>query len=302
MILQNNFKLDEYLRARKQMVDKALDEFLPAENTFPSSIFRSARYSVFAGGKRIRPILCMASAEALGGNIEDVLPVGCAIELIHSYSLIHDDLPAMDDDNFRRGLPTNHKVFGEAIAVLAGDALLTEAFNLLSRSNKNSKISSDILIDIIQEISQAAGYFGMIGGQVVDLESEGENVDLETLEYIHRHKTEALLKTSIRTGAIAVGAHSDDLQSLSVFGTKIGLAFQIADDILDIESTTEVLGKDIGSDEARQKVTYPALIGLEASKNMARDLVNEALAILDRFDEKATPLRLIAQYIISRKS
>ena len=293
--------LDDYLKTRKKIVDNALDRYLPGEDNYPSVIFKSVRYSIFAGGKRIRPILCMASAEAVGGNVETVLPVACALELIHTYSLIHDDLPVMDDDDYRRGKLTNHKVFGEDIAVLAGDALLTEAFHLMSKREFTNKISPDRLLTVINDISKAAGFLGMVGGQVVDIESEGKEIDEETLDYIHTHKTGAMVIASTRAGAIISGASEDELSALSDYGRHIGLAFQIMDDILDIEGDQDVLGKDIGSDESRGKVTFPALFGLEASREKARELVDDALSDIAQFDSRAEPLRMIARYIIERK-
>jgi len=294
--------LDDYLKGRKKIVDEALDRYLPKEDTFPPAIFKSVRYSVFAGGKRIRPILCMASAEAVGGNIETVLPVACALELIHTYSLIHDDLPVMDDDDYRRGKPTNHKVFGEDIAILAGDALLTEAFHLMSKREFAGETPPGRLLAVIGDISEAAGFFGMVGGQVVDVQSEGKEVGEETLDYIHTHKTAAMITTSIRAGAVLSGAGDDEIGALSDYGRNIGLAFQIADDILDVEGNQEILGKDIGSDRSRGKVTFPALFGLEASRKKARDLVDRALADIAKFDSRAEPLRMIATFIIERSS
>jgi geranylgeranyl diphosphate synthase type II len=294
--------LKEYLEAKKGMVDEALDRFLPGESGISPEIFKSARYSVFAGGKRIRPILCMAAAEALGQDGAMTLPVACALEMIHTYSLIHDDLPAMDDDDYRRGMPTNHKVFGEDIAILAGDALLTEAFYLMSGSDLVNGISPDRLLRIMHEISKAAGFFGMIGGQVIDLKSEGQDVTMETLNRIHTLKTEALITVSVRAGAIIAGADEHELRKLSEYGSKIGLAFQIADDILDIEGDQEILGKDTGSDREKMKVTFPALIGIESSREKARGLIEEALTALASFDERAEPLRMIARFIVERKS
>jgi geranylgeranyl diphosphate synthase type II len=294
--------LETYLKEGKRIVDEALERYLPGRENFPPTIFESVRYSVFAGGKRLRPILCMASAEAVGGVGRMVLPVACAIEMIHTYSLIHDDLPAMDDDDYRRGTLTNHKVFGEGIAILAGDALLTEAFHLMSAVDRMKGVPADRLVTVINEVAEAAGFFGMIGGQVADLESEGKVVEKETLHYIHVHKTEAMITVPIRAGAILSGAREEDLTALTEYGKKIGLAFQIADDILDIESSRDVLGKDTGSDEERKKVTYPALLGLEPSRKKAFELVQGALADIQYFDGKADPLRSIAQFIVERKS
>ena len=292
--------LKDYLKQRCQLVDQALERFLPAGGELPASLHGSMRYSVFAGGKRVRPVLLMAACEAVGGDLQQALPAACAMEMIHTYSLIHDDLPAMDDDDFRRGSPTNHKVFGEATAILAGDALLTEAFILFSGSGEG--IDPAARLRVIHEIAYAAGSRGMVGGQMVDMESEGKEVDLATLSYIHTHKTGALIRASVRAGAILGGATQQGLDALTRYGDAIGLAFQIADDILDVEGTTEELGKDAGSDQARGKATYPALVGLEASKGRARELVQMALDALAPFDERAEPLRAIASYIVKRKS
>ena len=293
--------LDKYLKAKKEIVDEALDRYLPGEDNYPSVIFESVRYSIFAGGKRIRPILCMASAEAVGGNVETVLPVACALELIHTYSLIHDDLPVMDDDDYRRGRLTNHKVFGEDIAVLAGDALLTEAFHLMSKKEFVGGIPSDKLLAVINNVSEAAGFFGMVGGQVVDVKSEGKEIDEETLDYIHTHKTGAMIVASIRAGAVISGAGEHEFNALSDYGRHTGLAFQIVDDILDVEGNSEVMGKDAGSDGSRGKVTFPAIYGLEASRKRACELVDKALSDIAFFDSRADPLRMIARYIVERK-
>ena len=293
--------LKEYLKDRCQMVDEALDRFLPSGDELPASLHGSMRYSVFAGGKRVRPVLMLAACETVGGHLSWALPAACAMEMIHTYSLIHDDLPAMDDDDFRRGNPTNHKVFGEATAILAGDALLTEAFILLARAEEGAHPAARLRV--IHEIAHASGSRGMVGGQVVDMESEGKGeIDLATLSYIHTHKTGALIRASVRAGAILGGASAESLAALTRYGDAIGLAFQIADDILDVEGTTEELGKDAGSDQARGKATYPALMGLEASKARALELVQMALDALAPFDERAEPLRTIASYIVKRKS
>ena len=295
--------LKAYLKERCTLVDEALDRFLPKADELPFSLHKSMRYSVFAGGKRIRPILMLAACEAVGGDIFLAMPAACAMEMIHTYSLIHDDLPAMDDDDFRRGNPTNHKVFGEAIAILAGDALLTEAFILMSRVEPSASLPPEAVLRVIQEISHSAGSHGMVGGQVVDMESEGKaEMDLATVQYIHTHKTGALIKASVKAGAILGGADDAKLASLTRYGEAIGLAFQIADDILDIEGTTEEIGKDAGSDEARGKATYPAVMGLAESKKRAVELVDMALESLAGFDHRADPLRDIATYIVKRKS
>ncbi len=294
--------LEDYLKARKEIVDQALDRYLPGEENFPPVLFQALRYSVFAGGKRIRPILCMAAAEAVGGDLETVLPAACALELIHTYSLIHDDLPSMDDDDYRRGKPTNHKVFGEDVAILAGDALLTEAFHLLSGKDLAERVPAERLLAVIHEISEAAGFWGMVGGQVVDVKSEGRRVDLPALHYIHTRKTGAMIKVSVRTGALLTGTDGERLEALGRYGEHTGLAFQIADDILDVEGDRELLGKDTGADSSRKKATFPALVGIEASRDEARALLERALAAIASFDEKADPLRMIARFIVERRS
>lgn len=295
--------LKSYLKDRCKLVDSALDMLLPQEDAQPGSLHKSMRYSVFAGGKRVRPILMLAACEAVGGDIGVAMPAACAMEMIHTYSLIHDDLPAMDNDDFRRGNPTNHKVFGEATAILAGDALLTQAFITMSASDVAGKLPAATIVAVINEIGHCAGSHGMVGGQVVDMESEGKpDIDLPTVQYIHTHKTGALIKASVKAGALLGGADEKSLAALTRYGEVVGLAFQIADDILDIEGTTEQIGKDAGSDEARGKATYPALIGLTASKARAAELVDMALESLAVFDEKSEPLREIARYIVARKS
>jgi geranylgeranyl diphosphate synthase type II len=295
--------LKKYLKERCQLVDEALDRFLPAADELPASVHKSMRYSVFAGGKRVRPILMLAACDAVGGELAIAMPAACAMEMIHTYSLIHDDLPAMDDDDFRRGNPTNHKVFGEAVAILAGDALLTEAFILLSSPEYGDRATAGKLLQVIREIAWCAGSHGMVGGQVVDMESEGKpDIDLATVQYIHTHKTGALIKASVKAGALLGGADEASLAALTRYGETIGLAFQIADDILDIEGTTEEIGKDAGSDEARGKATYPAVVGIAEAKRRAGELVEMALDALSCFDEKAAPLREIAKYIVYRKS
>ncbi len=295
--------LKTYLEEKCRLVDEALEKYLPSEDELPAALHKSMRYSVFAGGKRVRPILVLAACEAAGGHAEDALPAACAMEMIHTYSLIHDDLPAMDNDDYRRGKPTNHRVFGEAVAILAGDALLTEAFILLSSPEFASHLDPGMRVRVIGEISRCAGSRGMIGGQVVDMESEGKpSIDFATVQYIHTHKTGALIKASVRAGALLGGADREKEDALVRYGEAIGLAFQIADDILDIEGTTEQIGKDAGSDLERGKATYPAVIGIAESKRRAEDLVNVALNSLCVFDAKADPLREIAKYIVKRKS
>ncbi len=292
--------LDSYLTDRKKKVDKALREYLPPEHTYPTIIFQAVRYSLFAGGKRIRPILCMAATEALGGNADAVLPVACALEMIHTYSLIHDDLPALDNDDYRRGILTNHKIFGENIAILAGDALLTEAFGLLSHPQHSMDTDPAIRLDIIHDISDAAGFFGMIGGQVMDVQSEGKEFDMSTLQYIHSRKTGAMIVTSIRSGALLAGGKPAEVDALIQYGTQIGLAFQIADDILNVEGEEKRIGKRTGTDKDRGKATYPALVGVEDSRKKGRELLADALLAIASLDGKAEPLRLIARHIVER--
>ncbi len=294
------WSLDSYLQTCLQQVETTLDSYLPKSATLPTSLHDSMRYSVFAGGKRIRPVLMAAACEAVGGQPEDVLPAAAAVEMIHSYSLIHDDLPAMDDDDLRRGKPTNHKVYGEAIAILAGDGLLTEAFILLSNPQILPHVPPSARLEIIHQLSRASGSLGMVGGQVVDMESEGTDIDLPTLEYIHTHKTGALILAAIEIGAIIGGASAAQRLALHRYAEAAGLAFQVADDILDIVADQSQLGKDVGSDEERGKATYPALLGLEGARQRARDLRDMAFTALKPFGDEARPLRDIATYIIDR--
>jgi len=294
--------LKAYLAERQQRVDLALDRFLPAEDTLPVSLHKAMRYSVFAGGKRIRPILAIAACEAVRGDADRVMPAACAMEMIHTYSLIHDDLPAMDDDDFRRGRPTNHKVFGEATAILAGDRLLTEAFILLSNAGVHEGIPAATLREVIHTMARCAGSLGMVGGQVVDMESEGRDIDLPTLEYIHTHKTGALIYAALRIGALLGGGNETALEALSRYGEAAGLAFQVADDILDVVGKQENLGKDVGSDQARGKATYVALLGLEDARRRAAELRDLAVAALEPLGATAEPLRRIAHYIVDRSS
>lgn len=292
-----------YLKEQCVLVDDALDRFLPKETDLPHSLHKAMRYSIFAGGKRVRPILMLAACQAVGGDSGRAIPAACAIEMIHTYSLIHDDLPAMDDDDYRRGNPTNHKVFGEALAILAGDALLTEAFKLISNPRFLGCCDASSLLSVIHEIATCSGSYGMVGGQVVDMESEGcHDVDLATVQYIHTHKTGALIKASVVAGALIGGADSQQLAAITRYGEAAGLAFQIADDILDIEGTTDEIGKDAGSDEARGKATYPAVMGLAAAREEAEAMMAEAMRSLEMFAEEADPLRKIAQYIVQRKN
>ena len=296
------FNLRSYLDERSRLVENALDLYMPGKDTLPADLHSAMRYSVFAGGKRIRPVLLMAACEAVGGSAVDALPAACAIEMIHSYSLIHDDLPAMDDDDYRRGQPTNHKVYGEATAILAGDALLTEAFILLSSPLNVDKLTPVQIVELINLLSKSSGSRGMVGGQVVDMESEGQGIDLPTLEYIHTHKTGALLLAALEMGCVIGQSTSEQRQALKRYGEAIGLAFQVADDILDIVSDQDSLGKDIGSDEARGKATYPALLGLDGARQRAEELRTMALGAISSFSDQAEPLRAIANYIVERTS
>ena len=293
--------LKKYLQEKEDIVNKALDTLLPKEDEFPQRLHKAMRYSVFAGGKRIRPILAIAAAEVFGKTAANVINIACAIELIHTYSLIHDDLPAIDNDDLRRGLPTNHKVFGEAIALLAGDALLTKAFQIMSQPSAVSGQQSALILKSIHEIAKAAGSTGMVGGQVVDIESEGKEVAFPVLEYIHIHKTGELILASVKAGAILAGAENKELETITRYGEAIGLAFQIADDIIDVEGNKEDVGKNIGGDAKKGKVTYPSILGVDESRKRARELVDMAITALKDFDRKAEPLREIARYIVERK-
>jgi geranylgeranyl diphosphate synthase type II len=292
--------IEEYLRDKRSFVEKALEDCMPQPSGLAGEVIESMRYSLFAGGKRIRPILCIAGAEAVGGSAHDVLGIACAIELIHSYSLIHDDLPAMDDDDFRRGKPTNHKVFGEAVAVLAGDGLLTMAFNLMARFGLEKGVEKDALLRVIDLIASAAGCKGMVGGQLVDIRCEGKDPEPAVVEYIHRHKTGALIAASVTSGTILAGGTQEDIRSVNRYGQEIGLAFQIADDILNVEGSEDILGKGTGRDRERGKMTYPLVHGVSESKQMQKQLIGQAIGFLDAFDDRAEPLREIARYIITR--
>ena len=329
-----NFDLKTYLQEKKELINENLDKCLPMEGDYPKEIVEAMRYSLLAGGKRLRPILTIAACEAVGGKAQDVMKVACAIECIQTYSLIHDDLPAMDDDDYRRGMPTCHKVYGEAMAILAGDGLLTYAFELLAdayenndteqltddrlvgsqksevRSQKETDPTTDDrrpldgrrLIKVIREVAMAVGIKGMIAGQVVDILSEKgqREKSVELLEYIHKNKTSALFKASIKSGALVAGANDVELAALDSYAHHFGLAFQITDDILDIESTSDELGKPVGSDEKNQKLTYPLLYGLEKSKEMAINNVDAAVNSLNVFGDRAIPLISLAQYVLTR--
>ena len=292
----SDFNLGSYLKERKQEVETALDQSIAV--VYPDKIYESMRYSLMAGGKRLRPILCLATCELVGGNAAMAMPTACALEMIHTMSLIHDDLPAMDNDDLRRGKPTNHVVYGEDIAVLAGDALLTYAFEMVT-TTKDVPASS--LLQVITKLAQAVGAAGLVGGQVVDLDSEGKSdITEETLTFIHTHKTGALLEASVLSGAILAGAVAEDLAKLARYSQDIGLAFQIVDDILDITATQEQLGKTAGKDLQAQKATYPSLWGLEASRCKADELVAAAQEELSFWGEKGEALRAIADFITMR--
>jgi geranylgeranyl diphosphate synthase type II len=293
-----SFDLDAYMKERADAVDAALERFLPAESLRPETLHKAMRYSVFAGGKRLRPVLVIAGAEAVGGTASLVMPTACAMELIHTYSLVHDDLPAMDNDDFRRGVPTNHKVFGEAMAILAGDALLTLAFRLVADNAGQSAVLRDVVVDI----ADAAGHKGMVAGQVADLEAEGRRVGAEVVDYIHAHKTGALIRTSLRIGAMLCGADATQVRALSVAGADLGLAFQIVDDILDVVASSEELGKTAGKDQIQQKATYPAIHGIEASRARAAFLIRDAEESLRILGPRAEPIRALGRFILERKA
>lgn len=291
--------LKKYLKERCTIIDQHLDTLVKLENAYPPVIFEAMRYSLFAGGKRLRPILLMSAADAVGGSGEDYLNVACGLEMIHTYSLIHDDLPAMDNDDFRRGKLTSHKVFGEGIAVLAGDALLTAAFDVML---SQPGIKSELLIKVAREIANAAGPSGMVGGQAVDLISEGKNIDFDTVKYMHQAKTGDLFKAAIRAGAILAGGDENQIIALTKYAEQFGLAFQITDDILDVTGTQEKLGKPVGSDIRNQKATYVTLFTLEIAQQMAQQAVNEALESLNSFGPEANILRELVKYLTIRDS
>jgi geranylgeranyl diphosphate synthase type II len=299
---RNVFELKRYLDARRGEIDHALKNYLRANGREKADIVTAMNYSIEAGGKRLRPILCMATAHATGQRKDKALPVGCALEMIHTYSLIHDDLPAMDDDDLRRGKPTCHKAFGEATAILAGDALLTRAFQLLAEYAIHQPSGQHAQwLKIIALISCAAGHEGMIEGQMRDIKAEGMTLTADQLEQLHRLKTGALISASVEAGAIVGDADEKAFGRLREYGRCIGLAFQVTDDILNEEGNPELMGKAVGTDRLHRKNTYPALMGLKAAKQKAIDLVNQALRSLDIFDNKSDPLRAIARYVIERQ-
>lgn len=291
--------MNTYLEERCRIVDKTLGQYLPTVKTRPATIHEAMRYSIFAGGKRLRPILCLAGAEACGGSYEAALPPAAAVECIHTYSLIHDDLPCMDDDDLRRGMPTSHVKYGEGIAVLAGDALLTVAFEILAKVKGTPRYDIGAFIS---ELAVSSGSRHLIGGQVLDLQGEGSDVMLNAtqLKYIHESKTAALLTASIRLGGMTANAKPAQLEALTTYGQSLGLAFQVIDDILDVTQTSEKLGKSAGKDEAKAKSTYPALFGLEKSRKEAARLTKKALEALKPFGKKGTRLSEIAHYLLDR--
>jgi len=294
---KSSFDLNQFLATRTESVNRALDKFLPSEKTKPATIHTAMRYSLFAGGKRMRPAVLLAAAAACGGKEADALPLACAVECIHTYSLIHDDLPAMDNDDFRRGKPTNHKVFGEGIAVLAGDALLTQAFEIAAQAKGWPRYSHR---DLIREIAQASGSLQLVAGQVADLEGEGKKLAIAELKFIHERKTSALLCCSVRLGGMSANCTPAQLAALTDFGYHVGLAFQVIDDILDVTQTSEQLGKTAGKDVTVAKATYPSIVGLEKSRKIAAQLTAKAFAALDIFKGKAVALEALAEYLLQR--
>jgi len=294
---RQSFDLQAYLAGHTKAVNQALDRFLPRATRRPATIHKAMRYSLFAGGKRMRPALCLAASEACGGSVDDAMPLACAVECIHTYSLIHDDLPAMDNDDYRRGKLTNHKVFGEGIAILAGDALLTQAFEIAARCKGWPRYPHQA---IVLELTRAAGSGQLIAGQVADLEGEGKKISADQLKYIHERKTSALLRCSARLGGMSANATIAQLQALTDFGYHVGLAFQIIDDILDITQTSERLGKTAGKDTKVQKATYPTIVGMEKSKTIAQQLTRRAFDALHIFRGKALALEALAMYLLQR--
>jgi len=298
---QARFDLKEYMEEIREKVDSALDELLPPEDRFPQTLHKAMRYSVFSGGKRFRPILCVAAFEALGGKGEGILPAACAIELIHTYSLIHDDLPCMDDDDMRRGKPTSHKVFGEAVAVLAGDALLSLAVEILVKKLPYY-VGCDVTTRVLDDLLEAIGSDGMVGGQVVDIMTQAEDATPEIIEYIHSRKTGCLITSSLRIGGIVANAEASLIERLSDFGRKVGLAFQIVDDILDAKGSFGDLKSGSQLDRKRGKPTYPAVFGLEESERIAKRLIDESKRILEPLGERGVVLKSLADLVINRKS
>jgi geranylgeranyl diphosphate synthase type II len=293
----NRFDLEGFLAKSTAEVNRALDRFLPSATIRPATIHKAMRYSLFAGGKRMRPALCLAAASACGGSNAEAMPLACAVECIHTYSLVHDDLPAMDNDDYRRGKLTNHKVFGEGIAVLAGDGLLTQAFEIAAQCKGWSRYPHQ---RVMVELASAAGSLQLIAGQVADLEAEGKKISAANLRYIHERKTSALLCCSVRLGGMSANCTPAQLQALTDFGYHVGLAFQVIDDILDVTQTSEQLGKTAGKDTKAQKATYPSIVGLQRSRKIAQELTDQAFAALKPFRGKAAALHALAQYLLKR--
>lgn len=298
----NLAQFKQELEKRKQYIDTCLQKYLTSSDAYPPIIHEAMHYAIFNGGKRLRPIMVLEGAQLAGGNQESAVPVACALEMIHSYSLVHDDLPAMDNDDLRRGKPTCHIVFGEANAILTGDALLTGAFAVMTESAAMPGVKPDNLIRIIREIAEAAGSQGMIGGQVIDLQSEGQDIDYETLKILHSLKTGKLFQTALRSGAILGDMTQQGLQSIDKYAHNFGLAFQITDDILDINGNEEVIGKPAGSDAKNAKTTYPGLFGLEKSRQLAEDCVQACIDSLQDFGPEADFLRQLACFILQRQN
>ncbi len=292
--------LSTYLKKQQDLINSALDKWLPKPHGPSGPVFEAMRYSMMSGGKRVRPILLLAGAQAVRGDQKALLPAACALECIHTYSLIHDDLPAMDNDDLRRGRPTCHKVYGEAVAILAGDGLLTYAFELICKPELTQNIPPSLLGKAIFLLAKAAGVSGMVGGQTADILMEGRPVDAETLSFIHSHKTGALIGASVEIGALLGKGNDKELYHLKKYGESLGLAFQIKDDLLDVEGDQEILGKPVGSDDRNQKATYPALFGLKETRRRAQELLKQALSELELFDDSAEPLRAIARYVVER--
>lgn len=295
----SGFDIEAYLKDRAGVVERALDASVVDGNGPGAGLLEAMRYSLMAGGKRLRPILALAACEAVGGEMGDAMGLACALEMIHTYSLIHDDLPCMDDDDLRRGRPTNHKVYGEAMATLAGDGLLTDAFKVLARSSSN-RVPASVVLNVVAELSEAAGSAGMVIGQAIDILSEGQATDLATLEYLHARKTGALFLASVRGGGLLGGGDRSQIDALTEYGRALGLAFQVIDDILDVEASAEQLGKRTHKDDAHGKVTYPALMGVEKSRAFAHELKNRAITALASFDQRAEPMRQLAAFVVER--
>jgi geranylgeranyl diphosphate synthase type II len=294
--------IHQYLDQQRQRVDCFLEQSLPDSLCDPEKLYESMRYSLLAGGKRVRPILTIAAAQALGYDNDAILPFAASLEFVHTYSLIHDDLPAMDNDDYRRGRLTNHKVYGDGMAILAGDALLTMAFELCSQDSRGNGLTDSQRLHIVRELAFGSGHQGMVGGQVMDIQAENQEVELEQLQKIHSHKTGQLIRAAVRIGGIIGGASSIQLGSLTGYAEDIGLAFQIADDVLNMVGTREELGKDAGTDEKRGKKTYPSFFGIDGARQLGEECVKRAINRLESFDHQADPLRHIATYIIQRRS